>query len=194
VRPVDDAIDEGSLQYEGWRVAIASGTGVLLASFFFVSFAIFLKPLSAEFAWSRQAVSTAYGVMAIGAALAAPVVGHLLDRHGPRWICAPAVLAAGSAFASLFLLTPRLWHLYAVFAVIGLVVMGTGPVVYTRIVVWSAWGVAGAVGSIVMGRAFDSTGSYDGVLVGFGLGTAAAAALMLTLPPCAKAPQAVAGV
>jgi MFS family permease len=134
---MDRRTDESSLRYQGWGVAVAAGIGVLFASFFFVSFAIFVKPLASEFGGSRQAVSIAYGVMTLGAALAAPVVGHLLDRHGPRWICAPCLALAALGFASLWLLTPRLWHLYLVFAVVGLAVMGTGPVVYTRIV--STW-------------------------------------------------------
>jgi MFS family permease len=49
---------------------------------------------------------------------------------------------------------------------------------------WMAWGIAGAVGPIVMARAFDSTGSYETVLVGFSAGTRVASMLMLTLPAC----------
>jgi nitrate/nitrite transporter NarK len=130
-------MDESSLRYEGWGVALAAATGVLFASFFFVSFAVFVKPLANEFGGSRQAVSIAYAVMTLSAAFAAPFVGHLLDRHGPRWICAPSLAVAALAFASLWLLTPRLWHLYLVFLIVGAAVMGTGPVVYTRIV--STW-------------------------------------------------------
>ena len=47
-----------------------------------------------------------------------------------------------------------------------------------------AWGVAGAAGPIVMARVYDSTGSYETVLVGFSVGTFAASMLMLTLPAC----------
>jgi sugar phosphate permease len=130
-------MDEGRLDYAGWRVATASSVGVLFASFFFLSFAVFLKPLSTEFGWTREAVSAAYAVMTIAAALSAPVVGYLLDRHGPRRVCAPCLAGAALAFASLSVLTPRLPHLYATFAIIGLAVMGTGPVVYSRIV--STW-------------------------------------------------------
>jgi MFS family permease len=130
-------MDEGRIDYEGWRVAAASSVGVLFASFFFLSFAVFLKPLSTEFGWTREAVSAAYAVMTLAAALSAPFVGYLLDRHGPHFVCAPCVAIAALAFASLSVLPPRLSLLYGTFAVVGLAVMGTGPVVYSRIV--STW-------------------------------------------------------
>ena len=49
-------------------------------------------------------------------------------------------------------------------------------------ITWMAFGLAGVAGPVLMGRAFDSTGSYDGVLLGFAGLTLATAALMLTLP------------
>jgi MFS family permease len=130
-------MDEGRLDYAGWGVAAASSVGVLFASFFFLSFGVFLKPLSTEFGWTREAVSAAYAVMTLAAAFSAPFIGHLLDRHGPRRVCAPCVAVAALAFASLSFLTPRLSHLYGTFVVVGVAVMGTGPVVYSRIV--STW-------------------------------------------------------
>jgi len=59
---------------------------------------------------------------------------------------------------------------------------------------WTAWGLAGAAGPILLGRAFDATGSYTGALIELGLITLAAAALMMTLPAVsarASAPDAV---
>jgi sugar phosphate permease len=130
-------MDEARIDYAGWRVAVASSVGVLFASFFFLSFAVFLKPLSTELGWTREAVSGAYAVMTLSAALSAPFVGSLLDRRGPHVVCAPSVAIAALAFASLSVLTPRLSLFYGTFAIIGLAVMGTGPVVYSRIV--STW-------------------------------------------------------
>ena len=43
---------------------------------------------------------------------------------------------------------------------------------------------AGAVGPIVMGRAFDATGSYDVVLVRVSVLAIGVAALMLLMPRC----------
>ncbi len=47
---------------------------------------------------------------------------------------------------------------------------------------WTAYAVAGAVGPVLMGRAFDAQGSYAGLLAWMALGTAFTGVLMLTLP------------
>jgi MFS family permease len=47
---------------------------------------------------------------------------------------------------------------------------------------WTAWGLAGIAGPILLGRAFDVTGSYALALVQLGVITLVAAGLMLTFP------------
>jgi MFS family permease len=131
--------DEDSLHYEGWRVVAASSVGVFVsfASLLVYTFGIFLKPLSEEFSWSREAVSAAFGIAAMTVAAASPVLGHLFDRHNPRRIIVPSLVIFGGGFASLALLTPHLWHLYLTFFVIGLVGNGTAQMAYSRAV--STW-------------------------------------------------------
>jgi hypothetical protein len=46
----------------------------------------------------------------------------------------------------------------------------------------TAMGLAGAAGSVLMGRAFDATGSGEAVLIQFAVGTVAVGALTLVLP------------
>jgi MFS family permease len=48
---------------------------------------------------------------------------------------------------------------------------------------WTAWGLAAAAGPVLMGRAFDTTGSYTTTLVGLGVLGLAAAGAMFTFPP-----------
>src|SRR5688500_17680241 len=153
---------EQDAAYEGWRVAAAAGVGVFVsfASVLVYTFAIFLKPLSEEFGWSRESISAAFGIAAMTVAVCSPPLGYLLDRHHPRRIILPAIAIFGAAFASLSLLTPRLWHLYTVFFVIGVVGNGTAQMAYSRAV--SSWfdrrrGMAlaivmagGAIGAIVL--------------------------------------------
>jgi len=48
--------------------------------------------------------------------------------------------------------------------------------------IWIANAGAAAAGPILMGRAFDATGSYETLLVQIAVGTLGVATLMLTLP------------
>jgi len=134
-----ETVEETSPHYEGWRVAAASSVGVFVsfASLLVYTFGIFLKPLAEEFSWSREAVSAAFGVAAMTVAVCSPPLGYLLDRFSPRRIIVPCVIVFGSAFASLALLTPHLWHLYGVFLILGIVGNGTAQMAYSRAV--SSW-------------------------------------------------------
>jgi predicted MFS family arabinose efflux permease len=143
-------------------VAAASATCVLVsfASLFIYTFAIFLKPLSAEFGWSREAVSTAFAIAALAVAACSPPLGWLLDRYPARRIILPCLTVFGCAFASLALQTGHLWQLYATFLVLGIVGNGTAHLAYSRVL--TTWfqerrGVAfsillggGALGAIVL--------------------------------------------
>jgi len=53
---------------------------------------------------------------------------------------------------------------------------------------WSFYAVAGGIGPVVMGRAFDLTGSYASLLTALAGATAVAGALMLFLPGYSKSP------
>jgi len=128
---------EASPRYAGWRVVAASAASVGLSAAAVYTFAIFLKPLSDAFSWSREGISTAYGAMALASAVAAAPVGYLGDRLGAKTVVSGALLCGGLLFASLSLLTPQLWHLYIVFAAIGAVATGASPVGYARAV--SSW-------------------------------------------------------
>jgi MFS family permease len=130
---------EHHLRYEGWRVTLAASVGVFVsfASLLVYTFGVFLKPLTVEFGWSREAVSSAFGFAALMIAVASPILGLLFDRFGPRRIIAPCMVIFGGAFASLAWLTPSLTHLYVIFIVLGLVGNGTAQMAYSRAV--SSW-------------------------------------------------------
>ena len=139
-----------------------AGFGSLLV----YTFGIFLKPLSQEFGWSREAVSLAFGIAALMVAVCSPPLGYLLNRMGARRVILPCVAVFGCALGSLALLQSHIWHLYAIFAVLGAVGNGTAHLAYTRAV--STWfdrrrGMAlavvmtgGAVGSIVLPPAAEA--------------------------------------
>lgn len=105
-------------------------------------------------------MSAAFGIAAMTVAACSPPLGYLLDRVNPARVIVPCLVIFGAAFASLSLLTPRLWHLYAVFFVLGVVGNGTAQMAYSGAV--SSWfharrGTAlavvmagGAVGAMVL--------------------------------------------
>src|SRR5262245_51203877 len=103
---------EDELRYPGWRVAGASALGVFLASILAYSFSVLLKPLQAEFGWTREAISRAYGVMAIMSAIGSPVIGRLLDRFGSSRIIVACLVVVGALFGSLSLLRASTAQLY----------------------------------------------------------------------------------
>jgi hypothetical protein len=47
---------------------------------------------------------------------------------------------------------------------------------------WTAYAVAGGIGPVLMGQAFDVTGSYEALLVRLAVATLGVAGLMLLLP------------
>ena len=156
------APNEHSIRYQGWRVAAASSACVLVsfASLLVYTFAIFLKPLTAGFGWSREAVSAAFGIAALAVAACSPPLGWLLDRYPARRVILPCLTIFGCAFASLALLTRHLWHFYAIFLILGMVGNGTAHLAYSRVL--TTWfrkrrGVAfsillggGALGAIIL--------------------------------------------
>ncbi len=151
----------------GWLVVLAAyfGTMVSFGSLLVFTFSVFLKPLTASFGWSRESVSGAFGMAAMSVAVCSPGLGHLLDRCGPRRVILPCMAVFGCAFASLGLLTPHIWHLYAVFVVLGIVGNATTQMGYSRAV--STW--------------FDSRRGLALALVMAGVGTGA-----MVLPPLAQ--------
>ena len=48
------------------------------------SFTVFLKPISESFGWDRAQVVSVYSLTALAGGLAAPLIGRLFDRSGPR--------------------------------------------------------------------------------------------------------------
>src|SRR5512141_2014445 len=114
---------ETSWRYPGWRVAAASATGVFasFASLLVFTFGVFLKPIAAEFGWSREQVSLAFAFAALMIAVCSPAIGALVDRYGPRRVILPCVAVFGSALAALSLLPAHIAALYGAFLVLGAV-------------------------------------------------------------------------
>ena len=75
---------------------------------------VFVEPLTREFGWSRTALSGAVSLGGVLAALASPLIGSALDRHGARLTLSLAVLGTGIA-TLLLSLTNSLFIFYLLF-------------------------------------------------------------------------------
>jgi MFS family permease len=62
------------------------------------SFSVFLKPIAESFGWDRAQVVSVYSLCALAGGLAAPLVGRLFDRSGPRTVYSLGLLLLGGAF------------------------------------------------------------------------------------------------
>ncbi len=124
---------EGQLSYPGWRVVAAAHLGVMVSfgSLLVYTFGIFLKPLTAEFQWSREEASRAFALAAMTIAVVSPLLGVALDRFGPRRVILPCFLAFGAAVLALSGMSGSLWQFYAIFIVIGVAGNGTTQMGYS---------------------------------------------------------------
>jgi MFS transporter, OFA family, oxalate/formate antiporter len=77
---------------------------------------VFVEPLTREFGWSRTALSGAVSLGGLLAAIAAPLIGPVLDRRGSRLVLCAAVLVNGIALL-LLSLTPSLLVFYLLFCI-----------------------------------------------------------------------------
>jgi MFS family permease len=129
-------------------------------------------------------------------------IGWVLDRFfGARVACAVYLLSATG-----ILVLARADTLLVGCLAAGLIGVGAGgeadvtPYLLTRYygrhafstlygITWTFYAIAGAIGPVILGRAFDSTGSYTSLLTLLAVAVALAAALMLLLPRYAKPEQ-----
>jgi len=125
--------------YYGWRVVLAACLGVMVGfgSLFVYTFSVFMKPLSAEFGWGREAISRGFGLAALSMAIGSPLLGRWLDRYGPRRVILPCLTIYGCAIASLALLRPHLWQFYATCILLGAVGNGAAHLAFSRAI--STW-------------------------------------------------------
>jgi MFS family permease len=121
--------------FYGWWVVLTSAVGLFWGVPISVySFSVFLRPLMQEFHASRAAISLAFTVHLIAAAIAAPFVGWLIDRYGSR-----RVVLVGTAMFGLILLGNKAFavsirQLYFYYALLGMALHGVGPIPYGDVV------------------------------------------------------------
>jgi sugar phosphate permease len=121
----------------GWWVVFASAAVVFLTGgTFFYGFSALFNPIVREFGWSRAAVSFAFSLRTEVGGIAAPIVGFLVDRVGPRWLMVIGVIIVALGF---FLLsrTQSLWSFYGSVVIIAIgMSAAAGPVSMVAVTYW----------------------------------------------------------
>ena len=85
--------------FYGWRmVAASSALRVLGAGLHSFGFTVFFLPLSQDLNLNRTSTSLAFSLARAEGAIEGPIVGHLLDRYGPKPIMLAAVLLMGAGY------------------------------------------------------------------------------------------------
>ncbi len=103
--------------FYGWWIAISFMVASMYSSGVFVHGASALfKPLREEFGWSAATISTALALQRLEGGLAAPIVGNLFDRLGPRKLFLFGIVVMSLGFV-LLSRTSSLWMFYLAFII-----------------------------------------------------------------------------
>jgi len=88
--------------YYGWWIVFCAAAIVFLsAGTFFYGFGLLVGPLTAEFGWSRAAVSIGFSLRTEVGGVAAPLVGVLVDRVGVRRLTTIGIIIVAIGFVLL---------------------------------------------------------------------------------------------
>ena len=100
--------------FYGWRmVAVAFVVDFIAVGFFFYSYGIFLKEITADLAASRFAVSLGLSIANGIGALFSPFIGRALDRRPIKRIMITGAFLVAAGFFALSL-TAAIWQIYVV--------------------------------------------------------------------------------
>jgi MFS family permease len=92
------------------------------------SYAVFLLPIEREYGWTRYQLTSVYSVYLVVSGFAAPTIGLLFDRVGPRLVYSIGIACIGGAYLAASSLD-RLWQFYLLIgASVGVGVAMTGMV------------------------------------------------------------------
>jgi MFS family permease len=136
----DQSVSEASASTElarNWPALVVAvwGASVGITGLIFYSFSTFVPLFQEREGWSRTQVAIGLSLGALGIMIAAPIVGRLVDRYGPRRILLISIplLAIGFTLPSFAGGSP--WTLWIAYLGLALIGMGASPVAYGRLVV-----------------------------------------------------------
>lgn len=145
---------------DGWPLILSAMLGILMTNIHTYSLGMFIRPLEAEFGWTRAEITTA---SAIGAAMGLalyPVVGVAIDRLGARKLALPGIVLYCGALAGLGLTGPWIWSWWLAYAIL------TCGHMMASVSVWTS-GVAGRFDrrrGLALGIAFVGGGICSAIM------------------------------
>lgn len=115
---------KGEGVYFGWWVVLASFIGLSLgsASMGVFGIGVFIRPLEAEFGWSRAQISFAAAIITYTIVVVSPLQGYLLDRFGVRRVVLTSIPIFSVTLALLYFQGPDIRLFYLAW----IVIMGFG--------------------------------------------------------------------
>ena len=120
--------------FYGWWIVLASAIiGFYVAGSFFYSFTFFVDPIAREFNWTYAAIMLGTAFRSIEMGVAAPIMGFLVDKFGPRKLIFCGGLVGGLGFI-LLSRTSSLAMFYGSFAVLSIGFSACASVVLTTAV------------------------------------------------------------
>jgi MFS family permease len=113
----------------GWYVVAASFVIMFLNAGARLMIGVLVKPMIADFGWSRSAVSLAVFVNMAVFAAAIVIAGRLYDRYGPKWIILVSSLLFSGGLMLMAVMT-SLWQFVLFYGVISAAGLGgtTSPI------------------------------------------------------------------
>jgi MFS family permease len=101
---------------------------------FIGTFPVFIGPVSQAFGWGAKVYPQSLLTVAITTAIAAPLIGQLIDRIGARTVVIVGLVAWAAEIFVLSLLSGSEAQLLSLSIVMGITAAAAGPVAYSRIV------------------------------------------------------------
>lgn len=141
-------------------VAASAALRVLGAGLHSFGFTIFFLPLSQDLNLSRTATSFAFSLARAEGAIEGPIVGHVLDRYGPRPVMLTAVLLMGVGY--LLLSTVESYAMFLVVYIGVISLAHSGGFMHAPMVLTNSWFIRKRARAITVNSASFSLG---GVLI-----------------------------
>lgn len=119
----------------GWVVVGASTIALIVSvsALIITPYGVMMDHIAKEFGWSRAAVSNGLSIFALTAAIVMPFAGRLLDTFGIRKVGIPSAVLTVLTMLALAWCPPdqALW--YGLMAVLGVVSVGQGGLIYLKV-------------------------------------------------------------